>query len=240
MDNPVLVLWDIDLTLVHAGPASREAYAEAFLAATGRPLTEPVDFGGRTDLHIAREALRAHGILPTDELIAAVNDAFRRCFTARTAQVHREGVPLPGAREALHALAGHRAVLQSVLTGNQAAVAPLKLALLGEAADHLDLAAGAYGDDHADRDRLVPLARTRAAARTGHTYTARRTVLIGDTIRDVAAALANNATAIAVASGRTPAHDLTAAGAHTVLPNLTDTEAVLAAIRTAARAEPAA
>ena len=44
------------------------------------------------------------------------------------------------------------------------------------------------------------------------------------------AALATGARVVAVATGSYPAADLAAAGAHVVLPDLTDTGAVLAAV----------
>lgn len=238
--EPVLVLWDIDQTLVKAGPASREAYADALLAVTGRPLTERVDFGGRTDLHIARETLRAHGLLPTDDLITRLNETFAEIFAARADQVLGDGVALPGAVTAIDALAELPYVVQSVLTGNQAATTPVKLALLGDAVRHLRLDIGAYGDDHEDRDKLVPLALGRANAATGDRFAAGRTVLIGDTVRDVEAALHNDATCVAVATGYTPAAELALAGADVVLADLTDVDAVLDVVRSLGRTESAA
>ena len=56
-------------------------------------------------------------------------------------------------------------------------------------------------------------------------------MLVGDTPLDVAAALATGARAVGVATGDYPEADLAAAGAHAVLPDLTDTPRVLAAIR---------
>ena len=56
------------------------------------------------------------------------------------------------------------------------------------------------------------------------------TVLLGDTPNDVAAAQASGARIIAVATGKDTATELAEAGADTVLPDLTDTSAVLAAI----------
>ncbi|MCF2527805.1 haloacid dehalogenase-like hydrolase [Yinghuangia soli] len=234
----VLVLWDIDLTLVRSGPATLTAFDDALSAVAGKRLTEKIDFGGRTDLHIAREMLRAHGVLPTDDLITRLLDSFATAFE-QDEEARSAGYALPGAREAVHALAAPD-IHQSILTGNMARTAPLKLALLGDAAALLRTDTGAYGDDHEDRNKLVPLARRRATAATGHPYQGRRTVLIGDTVHDVEAALRNDAAVIAVASGRTSAETLTAAGAHTVLPDLTDTELVVSAIRTLTREESAA
>lgn len=48
--KPLLVLWDIDHTLLDVGEAGRDAYAVAFHATTGQPLLEPWQFDGRTEL----------------------------------------------------------------------------------------------------------------------------------------------------------------------------------------------
>jgi phosphoglycolate phosphatase-like HAD superfamily hydrolase len=55
-------------------------------------------------------------------------------------------------------------------------------------------------------------------------------VLVGDTPLDVAAALAAGARAVGVATGSYSPDQLTAAGAHVVLPDLTDTARVVAAV----------
>ena len=55
-------------------------------------------------------------------------------------------------------------------------------------------------------------------------------MLVGDTPLDVEAALATGARAVAVATGSYSAAELAAAGAHALLPDLTDTALVLAAI----------
>jgi len=55
-------------------------------------------------------------------------------------------------------------------------------------------------------------------------------VVVGDTPLDVHAALAHGARAVGVATGRHPADELLDAGAHAVLPDLADTEQVLATL----------
>ncbi|MDI2126062.1 HAD hydrolase-like protein [Yinghuangia seranimata] len=235
---PVLVLWDLDGTLVKAGHASRDAHAEAFRAVTGRTLTAHVPFEGSTDLLIARDTLTAHGIDPTDDLVAALTAALGAGIVDRADQIRREGVALPGAVAAVRELDRAAHVVQSVLTGNTAGPARVKLSMCGLPTDLLRLDLGAYGDDHAHRPALVPIARHRAAAVYGTDFPGRRTVLIGDTVRDVEAALDNNAAVLAVATGNTPPATLQAAGAHAVLPDLSDTAAFLDAVLTLTRPEP--
>ncbi len=120
-------------------------------------------------------------------------------------------------------------VVQSVLTGNIRALAGVKLGALG-LARYLDLDAGAYGSVSDVRADLVQVARRNAAARYGPDFGGLATVLVGDTPLDVQAALATGARAVGVASGSFTAAELAAAGAHAVLPDLTDTAAALAAI----------
>jgi phosphoglycolate phosphatase-like HAD superfamily hydrolase len=120
-------------------------------------------------------------------------------------------------------------VRQSVLTGNVRQLAEVKLAAL-ELLHGLDLCIGAYGDDHEVRAELVHVARRRARAVHGRLpgdFAGPATVVVGDTPLDIEAALAAGARAIGVATGRHPAADLAAAGAHAVLPDLTDTQLVL-------------
>src|SRR5207253_5591871 len=136
--------------------------------------------------------------------------------------------PLPGAAAAVAALAAAR-IRQSLLTGNVRPLAALKLRRAG-LGPGLDLDAGAYGDAHEVRAELVTVARRAARQAYGRAFPGAATVLVGDTPLDVEAATATGARAVAVATGSYPAAALAAAGAHTVLPDLTDTGAVLAAV----------
>jgi phosphoglycolate phosphatase len=74
------------------------------------------------------------------------------------------------------------------------------------------------------------MSRSRAAEKYGVAFTERSTVYIGDSTRDVEAARTGGARSVAVASGRSTEHDLRAAGADIVLPDLTDSQAVIRAI----------
>ncbi|GGU47110.1 HAD family hydrolase [Lentzea flava] len=216
-----LVLWDIDHTLLQSRGMGREMYERAFPAAFGRSFQQLADVSGRTELDIIAETLKLHGIEPDDAATRKLADALAHSYDAGREEFAARGRVLPGAREALAALAADPAIHQGVLTGNLRAVAHIKLAAFG-LDRFLDLEASAYGDDHADRPELVTIARERASQRIGAPVDTNHTVLIGDTPRDVAAGLTAGVRVIAVATGRSSVDELQAAGADKVLPDLTD------------------
>lgn len=227
------MLWDIDYTLVDAGHTGLELYETVFSEMFGLDFPANVpSMAGRTDSAIALDVLTLAGVADPHEQVAA----FHVQLAARAPQladlVKARGRVLPGAAEALAALAsrpGDGELVQSLLTGNLPELAKVKLTALG-LTTYLDLACGAYGDASRVRAELVPIARKNAANRYGHDFGGAATVLIGDTPYDVEAALANGARAVAVATGRFSQAELAAAGAQVVLADLTDTGQVLAAI----------
>jgi phosphoglycolate phosphatase len=229
----LLVLWDVDLTLIRTGGAGVAVYELAFRQMFDRELpTARVSMAGRTDRAIALEILTAGGILePRDHL-----DEFQAIQAAHAPSVapliSANGQVLPGVPEALAAVARGRpglAVFQSVLTGNVRAMADVKLVSLG-LTEHLDLDAGAYGTESEIRADLVPVAQRNAAARYGEDFSGAATVLVGDTPLDVEAARTAGARAVGVATGEFTVEDLAEAGADAVLPDLTDPEQVRTAI----------
>jgi phosphoglycolate phosphatase len=228
----LLVLWDIDYTLVNARGVGSELYTRVFTSRYGRPLPQPGSMAGRTDRAIAREVLALAGLDGLDQELqlfqAALNDT-APAFAARARQIV---TALPGASAALAglaALAPGQGPVQSLLTGNIRPMAEIKLAAAG-LTRHLDLEVGSYGDQHEIRAELVAPARAAAAAAYGQDFGGTATVLIGDTPLDVAAALATGARAVGVATGHFSTADLAAAGAHAVLPDLTGTAAVVSAV----------
>ena len=225
-----LVLWDIDHTLLQSRGMGREMYERAVPAAFGQPFQQLADVSGRTELDIIAETLKLHGIEPTDTAIGKLVNALIDSYEAGRDEFASQARVLPGAREALEALASEPAVHQGVLTGNLRAVARIKLVALG-LEQFLDLETSSYGDDHADRAELVTIARERAAQQIGTQFDPGDTVLIGDTPRDVAAALTAGVQVIAVATGRSSIKDLQAAGAGNVLADLTDTAQLVQLIK---------
>lgn len=218
----VLVLWDIDHTLIETRGIGRSAFAAAFERVTGYPLNRMPKVTGRTEPDIYDATVALHGLAdapPFDVFAAALADAYR----TRRADLERTGRILPGATAALTHLANAVGVQQSVLTGNTRAVARIKLEIFGLDSD-LALTVGAYGDDDGHRPALVPIAQARASTKYGTAFDRRNTILVGDSPADIATAVSGGAHIVAVAAGGTPAAEL--AGADLILEELTDTSAL--------------
>lgn len=228
--SDVLVLWDLDLTLLDPAGFGTRMITPALADLLGRDPVMGASFAGRTDRAILTDLLEINGIgVDDDEVVLSLMDAVaRRCETFGDDLLAGGGGPLPGAHEAVAALAADPRLHQGIVTGNMRRTALLKLRLCGF--DGLpDPGLGAFGDHHADRAHLVRDALAAARAR-GVDVTPGRSVVVGDHVHDVRGARAAGAVCVAVATGRVSADDLRAAGAHTVLPDLTDPGALLAAI----------
>ncbi|MCZ4541461.1 haloacid dehalogenase [Dietzia alimentaria] len=228
--SDVLVLWDLDLTLLDPAGFGTRMITPALADLLGRDPVMGASFAGRTDRAILTDLLEINGIgVDDDEVVLSLMDAVaRRCETFGEDLLAGGGGPLPGAHEAVAALAADPRLHQGIVTGNMRRTALLKLRLCGF--DGLpDPGLGAFGDHHADRAHLVRDALAAARAR-GVDVTPGRSVVVGDHVHDVRGARAAGAVCVAVATGRVSADDLRAAGAHTVLPDLTDPDALLAAV----------
>jgi phosphoglycolate phosphatase-like HAD superfamily hydrolase len=166
--HPLLLLWDIDGTLLRYGGA-RE-HAEALLAALSEvyEVDLPADSVtrvrpfGKTDQRIARQVLHAAGV-DDEELIDARTSAWiERAWEIYGAMdlTRLADAAMPGAAEALEdtAAGGH---VNALLTGNIEPIAHHKLAAAG-LGHWFERGQGAFGSDAEDRRELVPVARARA------------------------------------------------------------------------------
>lgn len=232
----VLVLWDVDHTLIENSGVSKETYAGAFELLTGVPAEQRAKTGGRTDPEILGDLLDDHGYDRSDYTSSRMADALAESLASRKAALAERGHGLPGGRAAIEALGTIPNVVQSVLTGNLRANAVVKLAAFGLDRD-LDWDCGGFGFDAPRRWDLVAVAQRRASEKYGVDFTEANTVLIGDTTNDVLAGVRGGAKVVAVATGSDDMDSLRGAGATVVLPNLEDTDAVVAAVKKAVSAD---
>jgi phosphoglycolate phosphatase len=203
---PTLLLFDIDGTLMLK--ASR-AHAEALHAALRRVhhLREipegKIEAAGRTDDAIARQILTLAGVSAEriDEHAAEVRvqacAEYRRLCPADLSE-H----VAPGALELLEKLSARDDIMLSLVTGNLECVARRKLDA-GGLGHFFAPGQGAFGSDSEDRTDLPALARERAGD-----IAPEKTVVIGDTPRDIACARADGTHCIAISTGPFRATDL--------------------------------
>lgn len=193
-----LLLFDIDGTLVRVNGAGREAVNEALASIADRPISlESVPFSGRTDPVII-EAVLTHNDLPTteamvEEVIATYVETMQGALTPADVEV------LPKVSPLLPRLNDHPDLHLGLVTGNVEPIAYEKLRARG-LADYFPV--GAFGSDHAERNRLPTLATRRAADHAGQAFRpAEHTVIIGDTPHDIECARAAGARVVAVSTG---------------------------------------
>ncbi|MEF3272978.1 MAG: HAD hydrolase-like protein [Chloroflexus sp.] len=223
-----LVLWDVDGTLLSTDGIAANAMRTALRRLVGPEIRiERTSYAGKTDWQIVRESLPALA----EETIQAQLREFIALYVAeltaqREALIARSTV-FTGVVEALRALAA--VAYQAPLTGNVAAAARIKLECTG-LLPWLDIEAGAYGDDHFDRLALPPIAVARAQNRYQRMFTPAEVVIIGDTPRDIACGRAFGARTVAVATGPFTLNELAEHHPDALLPDLSDTAAVLAAV----------
>jgi phosphoglycolate phosphatase-like HAD superfamily hydrolase len=202
---PLLLLFDIDGTLLGgAATAHAQALHEALEQVHGvnaRRIKIPIDPSGRTDPEIARALLLSVGVSAEqiDERADRVRDECCRAY-ARLCPQDLSQTVLTGIPDLLAWLAGQPDVLLGLLTGNYEPVARLKLRSAG-LGRWFPSDQGAFGSDSEDRTMLPAVARRRAGS-VGAPHPRERTVVIGDTPRDIACARADEVGIVAVATGR--------------------------------------
>lgn len=202
MARPTIALFDIDGTLIHCGGAGRNAMERTFADLLGRTDVGAFNYGGMTDRAIVREAARAAGHHDDDATLDALLARYLGHLETELATGDRFRV-LPGVVALLDALLAHAHVAIGLGTGNLEVGARLKL---GRGGLWHRFAFGGYGSDHEDRGRLLAAGASRGAEKLG--LDRARTVVIGDTPRDIAAGRAIGAEVIAVATGGFGADDL--------------------------------
>jgi phosphoglycolate phosphatase-like HAD superfamily hydrolase len=211
----VLLLFDIDGTLLqNAAEAHRDAIHEALHTVHGvrdPPRRRGVEVAGRTDAEIVRVLLTAAGVSADrideradDVRIAACSAYARLCPDDLSAHV------TPGMSELLERLDEHGGMLLALVTGNYEPIARMKLRRAG-IGRFFPSGQGGFGSDHEQRAELPRIARRRAG--DPDPWPRERTVVIGDTPRDIACARADRVRVVAIATGPYSADELRGADA---------------------------
>lgn len=224
----MLILFDIDLTLLTTNGAGMKALGDAGRDRFGPGFDESrTDYAGRLDPLIIADLLEANGVEPSEAHAAGMRAGYAQHLEHRLRE--RPAKALPGTGALIDALAALDRMTLGVLTGNFEQTGRLKLASAGLERDEFTL--NVWGDQSPHvppkREHLPAVAIERYREEVHPGFMPDEVVVIGDTVHDVSCALANGCRVLAVATGHATADDLERAGAHRVVSNLADTEGVM-------------
>lgn len=192
-----ILFFDIDGTMLSTGGAGQKAMELALTEEFRiRFPFEDVLTAGRTDCGIADEIFAKYQL--TDS--PAERRRFMNSYLERLPECLKTlpGALLPGVRELLEHFYQRADVHLSLLTGNYAEGAWIKLRHFQ--IDHFFLTGG-YGDDHPHRDDVARLALNNVGCHLQRDVPGQDACVIGDTPADIRCARAINARAVAVATG---------------------------------------
>ncbi len=180
-----------------------------------------IEFSGRTDRAILRDAL--HAAACSNRTLDDDVRRFKRAYFRRLGRelVAHSGHVLDGVPELLKSLDADPDATVGLATGNFRLSAGMKLRHYGIDSH---FSTGGFGDRAEERPAIVEQA-LRAAKRA---YGNHRTVfVIGDTVHDVTSAKANGVLAVGVTTGPSSAEELSRAGADIVLSSLAQAQTKL-------------
>jgi phosphoglycolate phosphatase-like HAD superfamily hydrolase len=178
-----------------------------------------LDLAGSTDLGIIANIHSHFEIEHTRERFDAYLEIYLERLDWNLTHGGFPGRVHDGVSELLAELGGRSQSAIGLLTGNAVGGAAAKMRHFG-LAGHFPF--GAYGCDHADRNRLGPIALERASVHAGRSFSPDETWVIGDTPKDIACAHAIGARCLAVATGSFSKEQLAAHGADQVVESLAE------------------
>jgi phosphoglycolate phosphatase-like HAD superfamily hydrolase len=214
----ILILWDIDGTLISSGGAGVAALKKALHKSFNiNGLIDDIDCSGRTDPWIMRQIFSKFGLPATPENFERFFEAY---FAALPGELRNPSARiLPGVKAILERADALGDVAQGLLTGNVRRGAEMKLSH-HRLWHHFPF--GAFSDDSEVRDELGHHALRRAREKHGVDFPPERVWVIGDTPRDISCGRAIGANCLAVATGGHSAAILADHSPEAVLQDLGD------------------
>jgi len=210
------VLFDIDGTLIEPGGAGRRSVTQAFNTVLSIPdAFAGIAMDGKTDIQIIKEGLCVHGLPAGERIMFSIVSEYVRNLKKEIKKKTKH--LMPGVRELLNALQETDGCWLGLLTGNIQQGARIKLGAF-DLNEYFPV--GAFGDDHEDRNRLLPVAIENLKKSKGITIDFSDCIVVGDTPLDVQCAKPYGATCIAVATGAQQYDELLQTDADHVLNDL--------------------
>lgn len=227
-DN-ILVLFDIDGTLLHPGSGARQSLSQAIYEEIGQQLKiEPGFCAGKTDLLIISSLLDKAGCL-VKEIQPLMKSVIKRYLELLETNynVKKDAYMYEGARELIDELNEKSNVYLGLLTGNVEKGARIKLGPFG--VNDL-LPTGAFGEDGFVRTDLSKVAVNRAETEYGVKFLPHNISVIGDTVADIECGKVIDARSIAISQHFRNEEELIEANPDFLFTDLEDTENIIHAI----------
>src|SRR5205809_2560382 len=199
MAKPQAVLFDVDGTLISTGGAGARSWRRAFDELHGIP----ADIGkytdaGMTDPVVARLTFEsAVGRKPSPQELATVMAAYLDWLPHEVEHSEKYRV-LDGAEGLLKRLGREKGILLGITSGAVEAAAHIKLSRTGF---NRYFPFGGYGSDSGVRVELTTRALERGGMLLGHPLDPKKTIVVGDTPKDLDAAHGAGCVALGVATG---------------------------------------
>ena len=225
----ILVLFDIDGTLLHPGSGARQSLSQAIHEEIGQQLKiEPGFCAGKTDLLIISSLLEKAGCL-VQEIQPLMKSVIKRYLELLETNYNakNDAYMYEGALELIEALNERPEVFLGLLTGNVEKGARIKLGPFG--VNDL-LPTGAFGEDGFDRTDLSRVAVNRAEAEYGVQFLPHNISVIGDTVADIKCGKVIDAKSIVVSQHLRNEEELIEANPDFLFTDLVNTENIVHAI----------
>ena len=226
----VLILFDIDGTLIDSGGAGRRSLDKSFFELTGiRNGTKGIIPDGKTDPLIIVEMFRRRLHRdPTQEELKKMEDLYLK-FLRKEVYLSRGYRVLPGVYELLEKLKEKKSFMLGLGTGNFEEGARIKLS---RANLNRFFSFGGFGSDSIDRVEVLRVGIERGKRLLGERGMGVKTVLVvGDTPYDIKAAKEVGARMIALASGNYSEEDLRREAPDLVISSLQEVKRFLEGIK---------
>ena len=222
----MLVLFDIDGTLLQSQHAGMHAMVDAFEELhIGKTFSfDGIDIAGRLDTLIWHDMVRRHEVSDDADSHEVFRETYRRNLAKRL-QENNTVKAFHGVAELVDRLVQEPNVELGLLTGNYPATGRLKVEFAGLSHDHFTV--NAFAGEGATRRDLPPIALRRYREKHGRDIERERVVIIGDTPHDVDCAHHNGCLCLAVATGQFTAAQLRECKADHVVESLSPVEPIV-------------
>ncbi|HEU4963173.1 MAG TPA: HAD family hydrolase [Bacilli bacterium] len=218
--EPTLLLWDVDGTILRNKGAGKRAMDRAFEEAFGvANAFDGIQMAGGLDLHFIHTAFQ-NANLPLERLPEFL-DAY---YPALEAELQTNDTRLmPGVVEILEETEDRPHLYNALGTGNLERGGRIKLENLPQDLNPY-FPVGGFCEEACERYQMLKKGIEKAEQHYGVSFAPQNVIIIGDTVKDIAAARSLGARVVAVATGGNAYDVLEAAEPDLLLEDLSDIE----------------